>query len=249
MNRNDWIGMATSLALHALLLVAFAFMMAAAPEPQPLGFIEVEMGPFTSGRPVQRADVDAPSPAPRQPAQQQQTTQARPEPPREARPVRLPKAPADTPDPERLRQSETEQISPETRDNPATGQPSEPKEETPVQPLGSGARDGTTGAADGDQGAGTDATKAAPFLIEGLNRDVLAAPAPAYREKVNATIVFNVVVNPAGQIVSAFPVRKANATLERAITDALRRWRFNRLPANAPQVNQTGTVTFRFRLE
>jgi protein TonB len=31
--------------------------------------------------------------------------------------------------------------------------------------------------------------------------------------------------------------------------DALQQWRFNALPPAAPQENQTGTITFTFRLE
>ena len=39
----------------------------------------------------------------------------------------------------------------------------------------------------------------------------------------------------------------AHATsLEREVLEAVRRWRFNALPGRAPQVDQRGTVTFRF---
>ncbi|MEM1096527.1 MAG: TonB family protein, partial [Bacteroidota bacterium] len=66
---------------------------------------------------------------------------------------------------------------------------------------------------------------------------------------VNAVISFIIEVNPRGEIVRKIPARKGDPALERAVLQVLDRWRFNALPANAPQVNQRGTVTFRFRLE
>jgi protein TonB len=75
------------------------------------------------------------------------------------------------------------------------------------------------------------------------------APLPRYAEKVNAVIRVRVTVDPQGRIVRRLPLMKGNPALEQAVMEALARWRFNALPPDAPQENQTGTITFAFRLE
>lgn len=250
MKKNDWIGLGTSLALHALLLLAFTFLTAAQPEQQELGFIEVELGQFSEGRAVQRAPIENPDAAQEQPTDQPEQPQAEASPPVEAKPVDLPDQPEDLPDEEQITSPETETISPEQRNNPEDLRKNEPTEESrPVRPLGSGTVDGVTGAQSGDAGEASDETKAAPFQIEGLNRNALFSPLPTYREKVNATIRVRITVDPQGRIVQRVPLLKGNPSLEKAAMDALSRWRFNPLPPNAPQEAQTGTVTFHFRLE
>ncbi len=250
MKKNDWIGLGTSLALHAMLLFAFTFLTAAQPEQQDLGFIEVELGPFSEGRAVQRAPVENPDAAQEQPTEEQKQPQAEASPPKEAKPVDLPDQPETIPDADKITSPETETISPEKKNNPEEVRKTEPKEESrPVRPLGSGTLDGTSGAPSGDDGEGADELKAAPFQIEGLNRNALFAPLPIYREKVNATIRVRITVDPKGRIVQRIPLIKGNPSLEKAAMDALSRWKFNALPPNAPQESQTGTVTFHFRLE
>ncbi len=65
----------------------------------------------------------------------------------------------------------------------------------------------------------------------------------------NARIRVRITVNPDGRIVRRVPLLKGNPELEAAVMDALQQWRFNALPPGAPQENQTGTITFTFRLE
>ena len=250
MKKNDLIGLATSLALHAILLFAFTFLTAAKPEPEQLGFIEVELGPFSEGRAVQRAPVENPDAAQEQPREQREEQEVEASPPEEAKPVDLPDQPDPIDDAEKVTSPETETISPEVKNNPEDVRKTEPQEQaSPVRPLGSGTPDGNAGAASGDDGEGVDELKAAPFQIEGLNRNALFAPLPIYREKVNATIRVRITVNPQGRIVQRIPLLKGNPTLEKAAMDALARWKFNPLPPNAPQEAQTGVVTFNFRLE
>lgn len=250
MSKNDWIGLATSLALHALLLFAFTFLTAATPDEQQLGFIEVELGQFSEGRRVQQAPVETPDAAQEQPKEQPREAQKEASPPKEAKPVDLPDQPDRIADAEKITSPDTETISPEKKNNPEEVRKTEPKEESrPVKPLGSGAPDGATGAQSGDEGEGADEMKAAPYQIEGLNRNALFAPLPSYREKVNATIRVRISVNPQGRIVQRLPLLKGNPALEQAAMQALARWKFNPLPPNAPQEMQTGVVTFHFRLE
>ena len=106
-----------------------------------------------------------------------------------------------------------------------------------------------SGAPTGEEGTGADENQAAPFDIEGLNRTRRYGPLPEYTEKVEATIKVRITVSPDGRVIGREPVLKANPSLERSVMEALSQWRFNRLPSGAPQKNQTGIVTFRFRLE
>lgn len=251
MKKNDWIGLAASVAAHAVLLFLMTFLTAAAPETEPLGFVEVELGSFSEGRPVQQAPVENPDAAQDRPTEQPVEPQAvAASPPEEAKPVDLPDEPEQLPDEDVVSTPETETISPEVRNNPDDVRKNEPDDASrPIKPLGSGTPDGTSGAASGAEGEGTEEQRAAPFQIEGLDRNALYAPLPAYSEKVNATIRVRITVSPQGRIVQRLPLLKSNPALEQAVMDALSRWTFNPLPPNAPQEAQTGVVTFHFRLE
>ena len=92
-----------------------------------------------------------------------------------------------------------------------------------------------------------DEQRTAPFNIEGLNRTTVYAPFPRNTETAKVDIKARITVNPQGRVTRIFFVQKGNPSLERAVRDALQRWHFNALPSNAPQVNQTGFVTFRFQ--
>ncbi len=251
MKKNDWIGLTASVTAHALLLFLMTFLTAAAPETAQLGFVEVEFGPFTEGRPVQQAPIENPDAAQDRPTEQPvQPQNEAASPPEEAKPVDLPDQPEEIADQDRVTTPETETISPEVKNNPEEVRKNEPDEASrPIKPLGSGTPDGTSGAASGEEGEGSEEQKAAPFQIEGLDRNALYAPLPAYREKVNATIRVRITVSPQGRIVQRLPLLKGNPALEQAVMDALARWTFNPLPPNAPQDVQTGVVTFHFRLE
>lgn len=249
MKQDDWYGMGASLLLHLLLLLAFGIMNLGLTEPEPLGYIEVDFGPVAQGRQVQQAVEDRPT---------EKTPEKEPEkevekpvaPPEEAKPVDLPDQPEEVVDEEKVQEPETETIAPVTQNNPADVVEPEPKPETkPVRPLGGGATDGETGEPAGDPGPAEDEQKTAPFQIEGLNRSPVYTPKPAFPEKINADIKVRVTVDPQGRVTRIFPVQKGNPALERAVREALEKWRFNALPSNAPQVAQTGIVTVRFRVE
>ncbi|NNE36623.1 MAG: TonB family protein, partial [Rhodothermales bacterium] len=145
---------------------------------------------------------------------------------------------------------ETDIISPEQQTSTEETDETDPQPEVVQRiPTGDGSEGGDEGSETGDDGAGTEAEAAAPFQIEGLNRTPVTAPPPAYSEKVNATIRVRITVDPQGRVVRQIPLLKGNPTLEQTVLETLREWRFNPLPPNAPQENQVGVVTFRFRLE
>ena len=237
MRRSDWIGLGSSLLLHVGLAVLFASLTASKPRPARLGYVEVEFGKFSPGQPVETTEeaqkTTAPEPQEEAPEPETPPDEMSEEP--ESEPVELPEEEQSE---ETVPPTEEETTVPEAESQPETEQQSdqqEPSEESDDE--------------SGDPGTGTQEEAAAPYDIEGLDRDPQRAPLPRYAEKVNARIRVQITVNPEGRIVRRIPLRKGNPTLEAAVMDALQHWRFNALPPGAPQENQTGTITFTFRLE
>jgi len=247
MHRDDWIGLSVSVLLHVFVLLGLSFLTMGAVDPVPIGFVEVEFGPFAEGRPVSRAPRTQVDQSP-QPAEEAQPDEPRPAPaPREARPVDLPDQPAS--DPETIREQVSEVVAPEQRpESESELETEQPAESRPIRPLGSGDPEGDDRTQQGQDGSGADDTRSAPYQIEGLNRIPTATVTPQYASEVNADITVRITVDPQGRVVGSLPLRKADARLEQAVSDALARWRFNPLPPGAPQENQSGTITFRFRL-
>ena len=251
-HRSDLYGIMASLTIHALLLVLLMYIKADPEPPAQLGFIQVEFGAFSEGRPVRRAVEDLPKqPEPEPEPEPEVETPPAPADPEESKPVDLPDAPEITPEepPIPEQEADVEAIQPEEPEDEEEIEEEEEAEPEPIRPLGSGSTEGRSGAEQGDQGTGKQEEKAAPFQIEGLNREPVMTPLPDYREKVNVTIRMRITVNPRGEIVQSIPLMKGNPTLEASVMEALRSWRFNPLPHNVPQENQTGVITFRFRLE
>ena len=250
MKRDDWYGMGTSLLLHLLLLLAFGILNLGVSEPEPLGYIEVDFGPVAEGRQVQRAVEDQPATEEEPEEEPEEEVEEEVAPPEEARPVELPDPPEEIIDEEQVQEPEAEVIAPAEQNKPAEVEEREPvPEPEPAQPLGGDTTDSDTGEAESDLVPEEDEPKISPFNIEGLNRSTVYAPLPSNTESVNVNIKVRVTVNPQGRVVRIVPVLKGNPSLERAVRDVLQRWRFNALPSNAPQVAQTGFVTFRFVAE
>lgn len=250
MKQNDWIGLGSSVGFHALLLLLMGFQVLrppAVPE-QPPGMIEVEYGVVAQGRAVR------PAPEKRDQEEDQPEEVKQPEkprtpvaPPREAKPVNLPRPRQPVRDPDKVQTSNAQNTSPQRQNNPTpVEQPRPQPESEPVRPLGSGDPQGTGGAADGDQGTATDQRRSSPFSIAGLNREVISSPLPRNVVNGNSTIRIRFWVDPEGKVTRTSIVQKGNPQLEQEALNALRRWRFSRLPAAAPQEEQAGVITFRF---
>ncbi len=237
MTRSDYIGLGTSIVLHGLLALLFGALTASNPQPREFGYVEVEFGDFSPGQPVQAVDEASQSTTP-EPEQspEQPTPEPQQEPQQEAQ-----EEPVDLPE-----QEQTETVPPtEEEATPPEPQPEPEPEQGADEERASQAE----GATEGDSGTGTTEQKTAPYNIEGLDRDPVFAPLPAYQEQVNARIRVRITVDPQGRIVRRFPLMKGNPQLEEAVMSALQRWQFNPLPEGAPQENQTGVITFTFRLE
>ena len=236
--------------MHLLVLSGFSLFGTYDSSPQPVGFVEVEFGPLSEGQPVEQSREEPA--APQRPALEPQ-----PEPETNLQEEQIKAQPLDLPDQaeeiageEQVQTTEQEEVDVETPGPAADEQEAEEEVQAPSAPeSGGGTPEGSSGRAEGEEGEGTNPDKAAPFKIEGLNRVSLSSPLPRYAEKVNATIKIRITVDPKGRVVQRVPLMKGNPQLEESVMSALQRWRFNPLPANAPQENQTGVITFRFRLE
>jgi len=250
LQKNDWVGVGASVGVHLVVILILSLMVTAATEDVPVGFIEVEFGQFSEGRPTIRAPKQIePDPVPPVEVEQDEIQKAAVAPPEEVKPVDLPDADIDFPDEDVIESPEAETVQPEEvqAQEEVIEDEAQPETQT-VQPLGSGSLDATDGKDVGDEGTSNQATRASPFQIEGLNRAPIMTPMPGYSENVNAIITIQITVNPQGRVIRRVPVVKGNPRLEQAVMDALLRWRFNPLPPNAPQESQTGRVTFRFTL-
>jgi len=250
MNKEDKIGMGVSIGLHVVVLILLSLLTVASSDRQQMGFLEVEFGPVAEGRPVRQAPVrDEPEPEPEEEAQEdvERTPVA---PPEDVKPVELPDADLQVPAEEVIDAPETEVISPQqsnTKEEKVEEEP-EPEQEV-VKPLGSGALTSDEGSATGEDGESNEEVASAPYQIEGLNRAPISTPIPQYSSQVNALIRVRITVDPQGRITQRIPLIKGDPDLEREVMNALLRWRFNPLPPEAPQENQTGIVSFRFRLQ
>lgn len=260
LKKDDWIGLGASVGLHLVLLLMFAFMTASEPQARQLGYMEVELGPFAEGQPVQEAEEDGPDrpdpdPESEADAESEETVDPAEEPappqtsPDDTRPVELPEAQEDVLDDDVIETSDAETINPEEPEQQDDEVQTEPEAQAATEATAGGAEEGDSGEQAGDDGDGDELERSAPFDIEGLNRDLLSHQVPEYREQVNATIQVRITVDPQGRIVGTVPIRKGDPALEQAVMDALERWRFNPLPPGAPQENQQGVVTFQFRLQ
>jgi protein TonB len=239
MTQRDWIGLGVSLLLHAGLALLATYVTASQPPPQQLGYVEVEFGEFSPGQPVDATETVEEEAAP-------EAEEETPEPETE------PEEQAEEPETEQVDLPDEEQSADDTI--PPEDDQAEPPE-TEAQPEQDEAADQQEPSEEpsdnetGDAGEGASEEASAPYNIEGLDRDPDFAPLPAYTEQVNARIRVRITVNPEGRIVRRIPLIKGNPKLEAAVMDALQRWRFNALPPGAPQENQTGTITFTFRLQ
>jgi len=237
MSRSDWIGLGSSLFLHVGLAVLCAVLTTSNPRPAQLGYVEVEFGEFSPGQPVdateQVDETTPPEPQEERPEPETEPEETAEDP--ETEPVDLPEEEQSE---ETVPPTEEETTVPEAEAQPESEQPAD-QQEPSEEP----------GEESGDPGSGTQEDAAAPYDIEGLDRDPKRAPLPRYAENVNARIQVQITVNPEGRIVRRIPLKKGSPKLEAAVMDALQQWRFNALPPGAPQENQTGTITFTFRLE
>ncbi|MDZ7373281.1 MAG: energy transducer TonB [candidate division KSB1 bacterium] len=254
--------LALSALIHALILLLFAAIRIRFEFPVPR-FVEVA---FVSAAP--EAGGSSPpaltvpksgQPAPSQSLVQSERTEER------GQPVALPRRRMVEEEEPLLRVSEQGKFSPSESlemASPELGDKGQPRA-TVDDRLGSW-REGKVGPVPSERPGETtgEAAQTAPsegiagggsFAITGeaAQRTVLFKVIPEYPEGLNKDAVVRIrfTVLPSGLVGSAVLVTKGgDATLERLTLEAFRQWRFNPLPANLPQVEQEGIITFRWIL-
>lgn len=112
-----------------------------------------------------------------------------------------------------------------------------------------------TGAGEGKllpEGSVTGAGRDQPFQIQwiGTSRDLLSSVLPTVPEGIERDVElrYRFGVTPAGAVTDIRPLEKGDPILEESALAALRRWKFQPLPAVSPQVTQEAIITFRFRI-
>ena len=121
--------------------------------------------------------------------------------------------------------------------------------------TGEGKR-GSIGEGEGFAGsaAGSDIGQTIGYSIQwvgGGTRQKISGDLPTYPEGVNleAQIRLQAVVTPEGTVKSVHPIQKAHVKFEEAGMNEVRFWKFERLSSTLPQVDQTCTITFNFKLK
>lgn len=100
----------------------------------------------------------------------------------------------------------------------------------------------STGAMSGSAGYGT-------FDLGGRSIGTGGLPRPAYNVQDEGRVVVSIVVNPSGQVISTRihpQTNTVNASLRRAAEEAARKARFNSVEGTN---NQSGTITYHFKLK
>lgn len=231
-------------------------------------FIEVEFGEYKSGTLAEFSEVEdvdvATNPTPSE-IQPEDPKPDQPEPVEEqkvttqetTKPVDIPDQKEEIKEKE-LKTPDTDKVDPKKKTSTKDKKeviipPKAKKAETQQQGAEtSGDEQGNVGKINADQGTGNETEKAAPFNlnIEGIERDPLVKPIPENSAGYQATVTIRFEVTPDGRVTNIIPLRKSGSPeIDREVISTLNSWRFSRLPANVPQQNQTGTITFRFVLD
>jgi len=83
-----------------------------------------------------------------------------------------------------------------------------------------------------------------------VKRKILERPnLPQVKVKVEAEIELTLWVLPTGTVDRVVPAVKGDTELERIAIQYLKQWRFAPLPKDQPQVEQSGTIPIKFKLQ
>ncbi|MFK7971035.1 MAG: TonB family protein [Bacteroidia bacterium] len=193
-----------------------------------------------------------PQPTPPKPAADPVVTQTDPTPVTTPKPDPKPKPKPTTTTPKPT------QTKPNTK--PDDGKASQevktdPKPNTTPKPGGSNQGDANTGTGN----AGTPAAEINPNFQFSFNpgggggggaRRPIALGNPVYNTQQEAKLKFEFVIAPNGRVATVKLVGLTNKLdLKRAGINAIRKWRFDPIPSNQPQNNQTAQVEITFKLK
>ncbi len=249
-------GTVLSVAMHALLFVLLA-LLTVWTEYFPAKFAEVT---FVSGERGALAPAPGPSAEPKGGQLPPPPPSVQTEPVREETVTLPPRRMLEHEPPEQLpRSGEKLDVAPSAPQvaTPAPGSGKQEQALRPPAPAEEGKASAPLAAGAGQKEAppaATGPTAGAPesFRIEGeaAHRQIFYKVIPEYPPGLQQEAVVRVrfLVLPDGSVGSMVPVLKGDPTLERVTLEALRQWRFNPLPAHAPQIEVTGIITFRYLL-
>ena len=83
-----------------------------------------------------------------------------------------------------------------------------------------------------------------------VSRKILERPPPPQvKVKVEAEVEMTLWVLPNGMVDRVLPTLKGDGELERIAIQYLKQWRFDPLPKDQPQVEQSGTIPLKFKLQ
>lgn len=267
LEKEQIIGIALTLGIHAILLLGAYFYVLPQKQQQRAAFIEVTLGEFKSGSPSKQAPVKAEEVKKRVNPGKEVVEEEKPEIPQEkaqeqkAAPVKaadLAKtAPVESEDV--IKKTDTDEIDPSRKsaDKVTETEPSVTKAEQDKQvaegPIISGNPQANNGSNNSSPGKGEDQDKSAPYVLkwdgEDIERSTVFNPTPGIIENYNAVVTFRFEVRPDGSVGKIIPIRKSSPTVNQEVQRTIRSWRFSALPANVPQQVQWGTITFRFVLQ
>ncbi len=278
MKRSKVTGIVGTAVLHLLLLALLLWIAIRSPQPQEEGGVPVMLGSAELSRgdadPYALTDVDI---LPASPAAEASEPEALPETPpaeeimtqAEEETVAIPKKEAvkaekEAPRPkekaEAGRRAEAEKARAEQQ-AAAEKAAAEAASKTIAGAFGKGTRMGDKGAGDAGAGAaGSPAGNAAEgkssgeggygtFDLNGRSLGSGGLPMPVYNVQDEGRVVVTITVNPAGQVVGTSINKRTNtvnAALRRAAEEAARKARFNSVDGVN---NQTGTITYYFKLK
>lgn len=268
LNKEDRFGLLVTAGIHIALLVFFLIYTFSLGHTIRPSYVNVQFGVFKSGTRAEFAkktneqvqtspnpsemQPEKPQPDKPEPVQKQTVTSSE-----TTKPVDAPDQKKEVKDKE-LKTPDTDKVNPKKETSTKKKQqvvipPKARQAETRQKGAeSSGDISGAEGALDAEQGTGNEKEKSAPFNlnIEGLHREPLTQPLPKNTAGVEATITLKFEVTPSGDVVNIIPLHKSgNPAIDRQTTQMLKKWQFSPLPANVPQQNQTGTITFHFVVE
>lgn len=247
--RTRTTSLVVTLAVHGLAFLLFALVQCAPATAPPEELTEITWGGGGGGAP----GVDAPE----GPSQKGEPAAATPA-PSVSTPVRPPtvKAPVSrSPSPEKIavpkkdpEKSPTPSAEP-TPNPPAPSTSSGGSGSSGQDPSGSGDKP-ASGA--GGPGVGRGSGGGVGYGVNGLgSRGWITRPSARYPDGSNATatIVLKFTVMPDGSVTGITPIKRGDPALLNAAMAGLRRARARPLPEEAPQIPQSGTITYTFRVE
>ncbi|HWP81544.1 MAG TPA: TonB family protein [Bacteroidota bacterium] len=252
-------GWVVSIVVHLLLLL-FLFLTDFPQIMQSQEFVEVSWGAALE----EKTTPSAPSPtaSPEAPPKVHSKTVARPQQPVSVPERRLPDPTDDLLSLPRSDKQEAFQQAPLRADRSPRQSVGDREVDKAAMERGEGERtlpNPGRGASDGlsptgTSGAGGGIDEGVSFSIqwmEGGTRKKISGDLPQYPKGVNveAQIKIQTIVMPDGSVKAVQPLQKGNTRLEEAAMKELRFWRFEPLRQSQPQVEQTCTVTFLFKLK